>query len=807
MTSKNLFFKLMRENTKQRLWTVALISLFYFFYFPVHTALNISSLDPSAWNQAANQAEAMQLALDQLGRGFMNSCSIQNPVMVMLMFLFSAVCGISGFAYLFSRKKTDFYHSIPVRRELLFLVSYVNGVLFVAVPHLVSMLIAACMVFAKGAGSLSLSGMMTGWLMHMAFYLLLYSTVIAAVMLTGNLIVSCLGTLVFYLWAPCVFFLTEGYCATYYITYYNDYDMFVKWSSRLSPAGWYLSAVSAETPASMAVKAFLAAVLITGLALYFYRKRPSESAGRAMAFRISQPIIKVFIVIPSALLGSLLFYSMREQDSWAVFGLICGLLVSCCIIEIIYSFDFRRLFDHKRQLALCGVVSAAVLAFFRFDIGGYDSYCPSESRLQTIGIYCSTLDANVDQYHAQPKMVYDTNGKARYVNWYYSSDGEVAGQMQLEDLTPAHEIAERAVENVQEQRKARFTNRRWDPYESRDGYVRDLILCYQLNSGKKVFRSYTLDLRPVCGSLDAIYSQQGYKEAIYPVLKLSPEEVAGINYKEQSEYSHVKLADDTQKAQLLEIYQKELSELTTETRRKESPIAALQFKTMKLQKMIDEMRRDKGDYTQFNSYLYFPVYPSFTGTIAMLKECGTEVGSVLNENTVEKIALEYIGSYPASLEQQGEELSSGRPDHSETKAADLVWSEERRESPSVMITKKDQIREILESSVSQDLNCTNRLNVCYGGIRIVAFVPYSENSEEMNSSVVPVDTESFDMESVEAELEMKNPDLVEYADDGSQSSFRTYTLTFAFDKVPSFVKEEFGLTGELMEHDKEGFFN
>ena len=42
MTSKGLFFKYMRENTKQRLWSVALTALLCFFLFPVLTALEIS---------------------------------------------------------------------------------------------------------------------------------------------------------------------------------------------------------------------------------------------------------------------------------------------------------------------------------------------------------------------------------------------------------------------------------------------------------------------------------------------------------------------------------------------------------------------------------------------------------------------------------------------------------------------------------------------------------------------------------------------------------------------------------------------
>ena len=39
MTSKNLFFKLLREQTKQRIWLIALACLVSFFAFPVAAAL------------------------------------------------------------------------------------------------------------------------------------------------------------------------------------------------------------------------------------------------------------------------------------------------------------------------------------------------------------------------------------------------------------------------------------------------------------------------------------------------------------------------------------------------------------------------------------------------------------------------------------------------------------------------------------------------------------------------------------------------------------------------------------------------
>ncbi len=43
MTSRSLFFKYMKENTKQRIWSLALALLLCFFVFPVTTALHIST--------------------------------------------------------------------------------------------------------------------------------------------------------------------------------------------------------------------------------------------------------------------------------------------------------------------------------------------------------------------------------------------------------------------------------------------------------------------------------------------------------------------------------------------------------------------------------------------------------------------------------------------------------------------------------------------------------------------------------------------------------------------------------------------
>ena len=103
-----------------------------------------------------------------------------------------------------------------------------------------------------------------------------------------------------------------------------------------------------------------------------------------MAFPITEPIIRFLIAVPSSLLLGAMFHSMMYEDGWTVFGLVCGLLLVSCIIEIIYHFDFKSLFAHKRQLLISAVFVGVVFAVFRFDLFGYDRYLPATEKLEPV---------------------------------------------------------------------------------------------------------------------------------------------------------------------------------------------------------------------------------------------------------------------------------------------------------------------------------------------------------------------------------------------------------------------------------------
>ncbi len=293
------------------------------------------------------------------------------------------------------------------------------------------------------------------------------------------------------------------------------------------------------------------------------------------------------------------------------------------------------------------------------------------------------------------------------------------------------------------------------------GYV---LIAWHLKNGRTVYRDYNMNLTAAASYLDAVYDMDDYKETAYPILSWQPEEIAGVNYQENGDTSHVAFRSEETMRQLLLTYQKELAALTAQTRRAESPVGAIQFKTREMQAMIDTLRANDGNYLTFNNNLYFPVYPSFTETIALLGECGTDVGSTLTADTVEKLVLEFRGSYPEDTEQKD---GQAKPE---------------------TITDKARIREILESAVSRETAIEDSMNALYGDLIIRAFVRIPEGND--------TDEDTDRMKEDDAFAESVNE--TEQYGDGSEE-YEVYDMFFDLDRIPDSVVKRFRLTGEMLE--------
>lgn len=826
MTSRSLFFKYMKENTKQRIWNLALVLLLCFFAFPVTTALwSSTAFRPENLNSSLPADLALAQAQRDFTRDMLRMYSMKGGALAFMLTIAAVVLAASGFAYLHSKKKTDFYHSLPIRREMLYAVTCLNGFLYMAVAYLGFLTIAAVMIRVKGVpfdwGSLYLASVE-----HLCFFALVYMTAILSMLLTGNLVVGLLGTGVLFSWGPVICMTISAYFSEYFTTFYGDDSFLLALSERTSPVAWYVKACMSSQPGRMALWAMLAAAVLFLLGMLLYRRRPSEAAGHAMAFPITEPIIRFLIAVPSSLLLGAMFHSMMYEDGWTVFGLVCGLLLVSCFIEIIYHFDFKSLFAHKRQLLVSAVFVGVVFAIFRFDLFGYDRYLPATEKLASGGIYCDLLDPDAtSQYHSTVEYTEDWYG----VTFDALPSSTLADEMQISDdqgLELLHTIAAQGVHDAAQARDRflRGGGRSYD-LEEGDEAFHNVTIAWHLRNGRTVYRSYRVNVSGVRAALESVYDLDAYKTAMYPVLSLSADDVAGINYKEEDECSHVKLAGADVKAALLAAYQEELKALTSETRAHEMPIAEIQFKTNEQQALIQKLRDEGGNYTLFNYYYYYPIYPSFTKTIALLRACGVEVGGMVTPEKTASITLSYQGVAVSEEEMAPADTELGQRQRK-------YLSDDSRAM--LTVTDPEQIREILAASASHSIVSLNPLMNTDDGMEICVDMKRSDtkftvNVGQLKSSDVATDTDADALETADDDdldtfddgavpmfsedadddafddedmlddddaYDLEEDEEVEAEDHGS------FVRNFYYGQIPQFVIDEFGLTPDIMEKNK-----
>ena len=111
--------------------------------------------------------------------------------------------------------------------------------------------------------------------------------------------------------------------------------------------------------AGMVLYWLLWALVLAGLGMFLYTRRPSESAGKAVAFARPAAVLKYIAVILCTLAGGVLFRVIGVGLGWQIFGFFCG--------GIKASF-FRKEYSEKKVAATRRLINkaAGVLKYFTF---------------------------------------------------------------------------------------------------------------------------------------------------------------------------------------------------------------------------------------------------------------------------------------------------------------------------------------------------------------------------------------------------------------------------------------------------------
>ncbi len=592
MKSRTLSFNVLRETMKRQIWIPALITLGFFLCLPVAGTIAMG------WQHSRGAAQAV---LEEFYVAFLAGSKL--PFYGMMTIGSAVLTGVSGFSWLHSRQKTDFYHSLPMRREKIFVTQIILDVAYFAVPFLVNLLLA----YAVGAASGIMSGRavkasLASFLFQTIFYLLIYFVVVLGMLLSGKVLTGIAAAMVLLFYGPVIDGVLRGLGGTFFETYANRGFFLTKFLQSLSPVVKYIQMYSLRNCPSMSGKALAVSIVViavlAALCFCLYKNRPSEAAGRTLAFYKIGKALQYMIEVLVILGFGIIFYNVAAQmkNGWMIFGILLGAFLSHGIQEVIQEGDIRQVMAHKWVLTASLATSLLVFGIFYGDLFRYDDFLPEQGKLKAMRIKTDSwgIDDIADAQHNEEQMAAMER---------MASDPAVYEMLRhfQKNQVPREKLEDMARESI------------------RTLYVE---VEYVLSGGSTVYRNYLVDYESCRQQLLSLAGSPDYKTSVYPLVTLTDKEmtdrIEGVNITSISGDEAELPGNDEMRAEFLKIYRGELLQMTGEELEKEYPIGSMRLDA----KWNYEDEAADGSnirYSMLSNREYF-IYPSFTRTLAWLEE-------------------------------------------------------------------------------------------------------------------------------------------------------------------------------------------
>lgn len=550
MKSKICSSKYVKTISKGKGWIPAFLTLGFLLAFPVVSLLLIGN-----WMGSSYTSEQMSLLYANLWK---DEFLLTGAAVAVLA---AVLNGIDGFIYLYSRKKTDFYHSLPVKRSWMFWNRVYTGLIYYLVPYIVMGFLAICIGAVRGFFSLQL--MVSAWILcilHLLLYLMVYFSVVLIFGITGNLLMGTFCLALVYFYGPILGFLLGCYRQCFYGTFYpgQSYGLIRFLGEYASPAGiaeQFYKAYGEGGGKKILFVIFLLTIVFAVCSYIAYLKRPSEAAGQPMVYRLVALIVKFLVVVPCGMAVGYIFYLIPTSNIrifWWVFGLILGTILAHGIIETAYQMDFHCFFKKKLQFLGTAAVVAICAFVYQTDLFHYDAYIPSQEKLASISMDMNTFSGNMGSYVRKLKDgTYDVQMSS--VGWdqleYTVSDKKGIG-----DKTYA--VFKKIVEKQNERQKYHTEKREPDRDEK---LTFSAGIMYRLQSGKKIYRNYQISAEESRELLKCLYEEENLKDSILEFLDLDAKYLTEIYHMSMDGKSYVIFQNQEEKrAELLEALKKDI---------------------------------------------------------------------------------------------------------------------------------------------------------------------------------------------------------------------------------------------------------
>lgn len=556
MTSKTSLYKHMKNDMHHRIWVPALSCVV--FLLGLIAVIMFAQSITLITNDSVNEYITRRA---QIRQEFARIFGMQNFLLLTVSIIGATICGFEGFSFLFSRRKTDFYHALPITRKQFFFLRWFNGILFYVIPYLLFLVLCTIIGGVFGLTSAAFYvNMWIGFAYNLITFLAFYHTAIFAVMLTGQFLVGIIGYGALLLYAYLIRMLLPSYVNTFFDSYRYWGENFLPKLDYLSPATSCYKLYNEQTPANWILFTALAIILFA-VSYILYQLRPSEAAENSIAFKAARPIIRILLVIPITLYVAL-FFNMTAPTAeyiWALFSILLFGSLLHGLIEIIFDFDIRSAFHHKKQLTACLILCAAFFGLFAINPLDYDNRLPTPDSVRAVYV---DLPLDNDTWYESEEYLLDNISS----NTYYYPDLGIT-EYRLNQVALTGENISLIYDLIRD-----CQNTAWTEDITTGSY--NLNVKFVKNTGLTETRYFTLYLPENLETLAAVYNCQELRSTHFQVAALPFDLYNGITFTDAAMNSIERSLTKEEIAEFLSIYTKELTTATMDDQINHPPVGS-----------------------------------------------------------------------------------------------------------------------------------------------------------------------------------------------------------------------------------------
>lgn len=384
----------MRSGTSFFNWTVFKKTVLR--YWPVWGAYSV------IWLVVLPLQGLMMLQLDAQNRGtrypngYMQSFAHDVPDAVSLSLalavFFGALCAMAVCSHLYNARSANFFGSLPIRREGLFITHYLAGLAFLMVPNVVVFLLTL-LIEAIG-GAVFLPGLGFWLAVTCGECLFFYSMAVFCGMFTGHILALPAFYGIFNVLAAGVYFLVEAVFRMFYYGFTgfgSALSNVVAWLTPIGKLGRSSSVYfwvtedgyqmfGLENVAAYAV----AAVVLAVCSFFLYRVRRLESAGDVVSVKCMRPVFQYGVAFCAGLaLGMLTSAFLGGREPTLMVSILVWAVIGCFVARMLLEKSFR-VFSHWREAAISAGVFVLLFLVVGFDLTGFETRVPAAGQVESV---------------------------------------------------------------------------------------------------------------------------------------------------------------------------------------------------------------------------------------------------------------------------------------------------------------------------------------------------------------------------------------------------------------------------------------